>query len=94
MHAGAPYFGVATAAESVARIKAPLLCHLAEHDERVNATYPTLEASLKAAGVAYQVFVYPGNQLGFHNDSTPRYNKAVAKLSWARTVAHFKEHLA
>lgn len=93
MQAGVPYYGVATASESVARIKAPLLCHLAEHDERVNATYPAFEAALKAAGVAYQVFVYPGTQHGFHNDSTPRYNEAAAKLSWTRTVAHFRKHL-
>lgn len=32
-NAGAPYYGVATAAESVAGIGAPLLCNLAEHDE-------------------------------------------------------------
>jgi len=94
MQAGAPYYGVAAAAESVARIKAPLLCHLAEHDERVNSTYPAFEAALKAAGVPFQVFVYPGTQHGFHNDSTPRYDEAAAKLSWTRTVAHFKWHLA
>ena len=93
MHAGAPYYGVAAAAESVARIKAPLLCHLAEHDERVNATYPAFESALKAAGVPYQVLVYPGTQHGFHNDSTPRYNEAAAKLSWTRTVEHFRKYL-
>jgi len=93
MHAGAPYYGVAAAGESVSRIKAPLLCHLAEHDERVNATYPAFESALKAAGVPYQVFVYPGTQHGFHNDSTPRYDEAAAKLSWTRTVAHFKKYL-
>ncbi|MBE0620809.1 MAG: dienelactone hydrolase family protein [Burkholderiales bacterium] len=94
MQAGAPYYGVAAAAESVAAIKAPLLCHLAERDDRVNSTYPAFEAALKAAGVPYQVFVYPGTQHGFHNDSTPRYNEAAAKLSWTRTVAHFKKYLA
>jgi carboxymethylenebutenolidase len=94
MHAGAPYYGVAADTESVAKIKAPLLCHLAEHDERINATYPAFESALKAAGVPYQVHVYPGTQHGFHNDSTPRYNEAAAKLSWERTVAHFKKYLA
>ena len=93
MHAGAPYYGVAAAGESVARIKAPLLIHLAEHDERVNATYPAFESALKAAGTPYQVFVYPGTQHGFHNDSTPRYNEAAAKLSWTRTVEHFRKYL-
>ena len=38
MQAGAPYYGVAADASSVAKIKAPLVCHLAENDERVNAT--------------------------------------------------------
>ena len=94
LQAGVPYYGVACATESVARIKAPLLCHLAEHDERVNATYPAFEAALKAAAVGYQVFVYPGTQHGFHNDSTPRYDETAAKLSWTRSVAHFKKHLA
>jgi carboxymethylenebutenolidase len=93
MQAGAPYYGVAAAAESVAGIRAPLLCHLAEHDPRVNATYPAFQAALKAAGASYQVFVYPGTQHGFHNDSTPRYNEAAAKLSWTRTVEHLKKHL-
>jgi len=94
MHAGAPYYGVAADSASVAKIKAPLLCHLAEHDERINATYPAFESALKAAGVPYQVHVYPGTQHGFHNNSTPRYNEAAAKLSWERTVAHFRKHLA
>lgn len=94
LQAGAPYYGVAADTASVAKIKAPLLCHLAEHDERINATYPAFESALKAAGVAYQVHIYPGTQHGFHNDSTPRYNEAAAKLSWDRTVAHFRQHLA
>lgn len=93
LQAGAPYYGVAAATESVARIKAPLLCHLAEHDERINATYPAFESALRAAGVAHEVHVYPGTQHGFHNYSTPRYNEAAAKLSWERTIAHFRRYL-
>lgn len=94
MQAGAPYYGVAADTASVSNIKAPLVCHLAEKDERINATYPAFEAALKAAGVDYQVHVYPGMQHGFHNNSTPRYDEAAAKLSWERTLAHFKKHLA
>jgi carboxymethylenebutenolidase len=94
MHAGAPYYGVAADTASVARIKAPLVCHLAENDERINSTYPAFEAALKSAGVAHQVHTYPGTQHGFHNNSTPRYSEAAAKLSWERTIAHFKKHLA
>ena len=94
MHAGAPYYGVAADTASAPRIKAPLICHLAENDERINATYPAFEAALKANNVAHQVHIYPGTQHGFHNNSTPRYSEAAAKLSWERTIAHFKKHLA
>jgi carboxymethylenebutenolidase len=66
---------------------------LAETDERINATYPAYEAALKAAHVSYVIHSYPGTQHGFHNNSTPRYNEAAAKLSWERTIAHFKKHL-
>ncbi|MBL8377033.1 MAG: dienelactone hydrolase family protein [Burkholderiales bacterium] len=94
MQAGVPYYGVAADTASAARIKAPLVCHLAENDERINSTYPAFEAALKAAGVAHQVHIYPGTQHGFHNNSTPRFQEAAAKLSWERTIAHFKKHLA
>ena len=94
MHAGAPYYGVAADTASVAKITAPILAHLAENDERINATYPAFEAALKANNVAYQTHVYPTTQHGFHNNSTPRYSEAAAKLSWDRTVAHFKKYLS
>ncbi len=41
----------------------------------------------------YQAHSYPGTQHGFHNDTTPRYDEAAAKLSWERTLAFFKAHL-
>ena len=94
LQAGVPYYGVAADTASVPNIKAPLLCHLAERDERINATYPAFENALKAAGAPYQVYIYPGTQHGFHNDSTPRYNAEAAKLSWERTLNHFKTCLA
>jgi carboxymethylenebutenolidase len=94
LQAGVPYYGVAAAGGEAAKIKAPLLVHLAENDARVNETYPTYEQELKKAGVRYEIQMYPGTQHGFHNNSTPRYNEAAAKLSWERTVAFFKKHLA
>ena len=94
MRAGVPYYGVTAAADSVANIKAPLLVHLAETDPNVNGTYPAYEAALKAAGRSIEIHSYPGAQHGFHNNSTPRYVEAAAKLSWDRTIAHFKKHLA
>ena len=94
LQAAAPYYGVAAETASVPKIKAPLLVHLAENDARVNETYPTYEQALKKAGARYEIHSYPGTQHGFHNNSTPRYNEAAAKLSWERTVAFFKKNLA
>lgn len=94
MQAGVPYYGAATETASVPSIKAPLLVQLAQNDERINAMYPAYEAALKAAGVKYEVFIYPDTQHGFHNNSTPRYSEAAAKLSWERTIAFFKKNLA
>ncbi len=94
MQAGVPYYGAAAETSAVPSIKAPLLIQLAQNDERINAMYPAYEAALKSAGVPYEVFIYPDTQHGFHNNSTPRYNEAAAKLSWDRTMAFFKKSLA
>jgi carboxymethylenebutenolidase len=63
------------------------LIHYAGNDERINAGWANYEAALKANGVKYEMFTYPGTQHGFHNDSTPRYDEAAAKLAWSRTLA-------
>ena len=94
MQAGVPYYGAAAETASVAAIKAPLLIQYAENDERINAMWPAYEAALKAGGAKYEMFIYPGTQHGFHNNSTPRYQEAAAKLSWERTIAFFKKNLA
>jgi carboxymethylenebutenolidase len=94
LQAAVPFYGAAAETASVAKIKAPLLVHLAENDPRVNDMYPTYEKALKSAGVPYEIHTYPGTQHGFHNDSTPRYNEPAAKLAWQRTVAFFKKNLA
>ena len=92
--AAVPFYGRQAKPEDVTRIKAPLLLHFAETDPNVNATWPAYEAALKAAGKTYEAHVYPGTGHGFHNDSTPRYDEAAAKLAWERTLAWFRKHLA
>jgi carboxymethylenebutenolidase len=94
MNAGVPFYGAAAETARVPAIKAPLLIQYAENDERINALWPAYEAALKAAGVPYEMHIYPGTQHGFHNNSTPRYHEASAKLAWERTIAFFKKHLA
>jgi carboxymethylenebutenolidase len=93
LQAAVPYYGAAADTASVPSIKSPLLIQYAENDERINAMWPAYEAALKAANVPYEVHIYPGTQHGFHNNSTPRYQEAAAKLSWERTVAFFKKNV-
>jgi carboxymethylenebutenolidase len=94
LQAAAPYYGAAPPSAAVAQIKAPLLIHMAENDERINAMWPDYEKALKETNRAYEQYIYPGTQHGFHNNSTPRYQEAAAKLSWERTIAFFKKNLA
>ncbi|MEA9915139.1 YghX family hydrolase [Xanthomonas campestris pv. raphani] len=91
--AAVPFYGRQPTAEEVARIRAPLLLHYAAQDERVNAGWPAYEAALKAQQKVYEAHVYPGTNHGFHNDSTPRYDKAAATLAWDRTIAWFRRYL-
>ena len=94
LQAAAPFYGAAPETASVPKIKATLLIHYAENDARINDMWPGYEQALKKPGVSYQVHVYPGTQHGFHNNSTPRYKEAAAKLAWERTIAFFKQNLA
>ena len=91
--AAVPFYGRQARPEEVGKIKAPLLLHFAEEDPRVNATWPAYEAALKANGNVYQGHIYPGTHHGFHNDSTPRFDEAAAKLAWDRTLAWFDRYL-
>jgi carboxymethylenebutenolidase len=94
LKAAVPFYGAAPETAAVPSIKAPLLIHYAETDERINALWPAFETALKANGAPYEMHMYPGTQHGFHNNSTPRYHEASAKLAWERTTAFFKKHLA
>ena len=94
LSAAVPFYGAQPKAEEVAKIKAPLLIHYAEHDDRIDAGIPAFEAALKANHVRYQLFTYPGTQHGFNNDTTPRYDKAAAQLAWQRTIDFLKKNLA
>jgi carboxymethylenebutenolidase len=94
LQAAVPFYGAAAATAGVPKIQAPLLLHFAENDPGVNGMWPEYEQALKANAKKYEAFTYPGTRHGFHNNSTPRYNEAAAKLAWERTVAHFKKYLS
>jgi carboxymethylenebutenolidase len=91
--AAVPFYGSQAKTEDVPKIKAPLLIHYAEKDDRINAGWPAYEAALKANNVKYTMHMYPGTQHGFNNNTTPRYDEAAAKLAWQRTVEFFNKTL-
>ena len=93
LHAAVPFYGRAPSSEEVANIRAPLLIQSAEDDPRINAMWPEFEKALKANGIKYERHLYPGTRHGFHNNSTPRYNEAAAKLAWVRTIEFYKRNL-
>jgi carboxymethylenebutenolidase len=91
--AAAPFYGAQPRAADTAKIKAALLIHYAGNDTRINAGWAAWEEALKANKVRYEMHMYPNTEHGFHNDTTPRYDEAAAKLAWSRTLAFFKANL-
>ncbi|NNG09963.1 MAG: dienelactone hydrolase family protein [Arenibacter sp.] len=90
--AAVPFYG-GQPTEDIEKIKAPLLLHFGELDKRVNQGWPAYESALKEYGKEYKAYVYPKTNHGFHNDTTPRYDRDAAELAWKRTIEFFREHL-
>jgi len=91
--AAVPFYGSQPAAADTAKIQAPLLIHYASLDERINAGWPAYEKALQENRKPYAVYMYEGTNHGFHNDTTPRYDEAAAKLAWQRTLDFFNKNL-
>lgn len=91
--AAIPFYGSQPAAADVPQINAPLMLHYASLDTRITEGWLAYEAALKANGKKYQAFIYEGVNHGFHNDTTPRYDKAAAELAWKRSIDFFTDNL-
>ena len=95
LNAGVPFYGRAPAAADVPKIKAAVQAHFADQelDPNTTGTWAAYEAALKANGIKHEGYIYPKTSHGFHNDTTPRYDEAAAKLAWQRTLDHFNKNL-
>jgi carboxymethylenebutenolidase len=91
--AAVPFYGGQPPTAEVPSIQAPLMLHFAELDTRVNEGWPAYEQALRANGKKYEVYMYPGVNHGFHNNTTPRYDQAAADLAWGRTMRFFRKEL-
>src|SRR6185437_6191843 len=87
--AAVPYYGPQPPAQEAAKIRSPMLLHYASEDHRITDAWPAFEKVLAAHHVEHHAYIYPNTQHGFHNDTTPRYDEAAAKLSWQRTLHFF-----
>ena len=94
LNASVPFYGRQASAQEVPRIQAPLLLHYGELDKRVNEGWPAYEAALIENKKSFEAYIYEGANHGFHNDSTPRYDKEAAELAWNRTIEFFNKHLS
>jgi carboxymethylenebutenolidase len=92
--AAVPFYGAQPDAADVPKIHAPLMLHYASLDTRITGGWPAYEAALKASNKKYQAFIYENVNHGFHNDTTPRYDKTAAELAWQRTIDFFKQNLS
>jgi carboxymethylenebutenolidase len=93
LSAGVPFYGGQPQAADAAKVKTPLMLQYASLDKRINDGWPAYEEVLKGNGVPYTMHMYEGTNHGFHNDTTPRYDEAAAKLAWQRTLDFFNKHL-
>jgi carboxymethylenebutenolidase len=91
--AAVPFYGNQPGAEDAAKIKAPVLAHYAELDTRITSGWPAFDTALKTANVPHEGYIYAGANHGFHNDTTPRYDEAAAKLAWQRTLDWLNKYL-
>jgi carboxymethylenebutenolidase len=92
LSAAVPFYG-GQPTEDIDNINAPLLLHFGELDKRVNAGWPAYEEALKKHDKEYKAYIYENANHGFHNDTTPRYDREAAELAWKRTIDFFKEKL-
>jgi carboxymethylenebutenolidase len=94
LNGGVPFYGSAPALEDVAKIQASLMIQYAEDDPRVNAMQEGYRKALEANNKNFVMHTYEGTRHGFHNNSTPRYDEAQAKVAWERTIMLFKQYLS
>ena len=94
LDAGVVFYGPAPSGAEAPRVEAPLLIHLAERDERVNATALPWIVALRNAGKSVRAINHHGVDHAFHNDtSAARFDAQAARRAWSATIDFFAEHL-
>ena len=95
----APFYGLIPwegAQPDYTKMTASVQGHYAEKDEYFNPeSVAQLESVLSQAGVEHEMFIYPGADHAFFNDTRPEVHDAeAAAQAWDRVVAFFRSKLA
>ncbi len=94
LDAGVVFYGSAPSLDKASLVQAPLLIHLAERDERVNATALPWIVALRNVGKSVRAIHHHDTDHAFHNDtSAARYDQEAASRAWSATLDFFAEHL-
>lgn len=94
LSAAVPFYGRQPEDDQATEVKAPLLLQYAGLDNRVNAGWPAYKKVLESNDIKHTAHFYDDVNHGFHNYSTPRYDKPAADLAWKRTIDFFNNHLS
>jgi carboxymethylenebutenolidase len=94
LKAAVPFYGPPPPLDAVPNIQAATLgVYSDDPDDFANEGRDELVAALEAAGVTFQINVYPNSQHAFHNDTSQRYAPDAAEAAWNDTLAWFAQYL-
>ena len=93
MKAAVVYYGSAPAGTEIAKVKVPVLGLYGENDQRVNATIPMADSTMRAIKGTFVSKVYPGAGHGFLRAQDQPANRAASLEAWPETIGWFKKYL-
>ena len=93
MKAAVVYYGSSPAAAEIAKVKVPVLGLYGENDQRVNATIPMADSTMRAIKGTFVSKIYPGAGHGFLRAQDQAANRAASLEAWPETIGWFRKYL-
>lgn len=94
LSAAVVYYGRAPEADTLSKIKAPVLGLYGENDARVNATIEPTKQAMEKLNKPYLVHIYPGAGHGFlrQQEGQNGANLKAAQQAWPTTLQFLRQH--
>jgi carboxymethylenebutenolidase len=93
LKASVVYYGTSPTAAEIAKVRVPVLGLYGGNDQRVNATIPVADSTMRAIGGTFVHKVYEGAGHGFLRAQEQPANLAAARQAWPETIAWFRRYL-